>query len=97
MIARICDKSWCAMTEYYFRWVFLIFAVLLIGVLTRTEFFRKLIGKVREIESLEIKKSRIDTGMFIYDFETDGEKVKLLVYQGVAQQLNTEKCCGCKK
>lgn len=85
------------MTEYYLRWIFLIFAIVLVGVMTRTQFFKKFIGKVREVESLDVKKTRIDNGMYLYDFETDGEKVKLLVYQGIAQHLNTEKCCGCKK
>lgn len=85
------------MTEYYIRWLFLVLAVVLVGVMTRTQYFKKLIGKVREMESLDVKKTRIDNGMYLYDFEADGEKVKLLVYQGVAQQLNSDKCCGCQK
>ncbi|MDP2564329.1 hypothetical protein [Pseudoalteromonas marina] len=85
------------MSEYYFRWLFLIVAVCAVGLLTRTNFFKNLVGKMQEVEPLDVKKSRLDNGMYVYDFESDGQKVKLLVYQGVAQQLTFDRICECKK
>lgn len=85
------------MSEYYLRWVFLILAILLFGLFARSSFFRKYVGRVQKVEDLPVKKTRIDNGMYLYDFETDGEKVKLLVYQGVAQQLELGNKCRCCK